>query len=52
MTQGAARTFYTQIAAHGRLAHVNVLYLHLDLVLLAIRRLASLESASWAEEGR
>jgi hypothetical protein len=43
------RTFDTQISAHERLAHVDVLDLDFNFVLLAIGRLATLEAAAGAE---
>jgi hypothetical protein len=45
----AVRTFDTQISAHERLAHVDVLDLDFNFVLLAIGRLATLEAAAGAE---
>jgi hypothetical protein len=48
----AVRTFDAQISAHERLAHIDVFDLYLDLVLLAIGRLASLEATTGAEERR
>lgn len=41
----------TQVAAYERLLHIDMLYLHLDIVDLAVRLLRAYESRSRFEEG-
>lgn len=40
-----------QVAAYERLFHIDMLYLHLDFVDLAVRLLRAYESRSGLEEG-
>lgn len=49
---GRKSTLNTQISAHERLIHVNVLDIYLDFVYLTIRLLSALELAAGAKERR
>lgn len=46
------RTLNAQVSTHERFAHINMFYLNVHFVLLAIGGLAALEAAARAEEGR
>jgi hypothetical protein len=46
------QTFDAQVSTHERLAHIDMVHLDFDFILLAIRSLAALEAATGTKEGR
>jgi hypothetical protein len=50
VSQGPVRTLDTQISTHEGFAHVDVFYLDLNFILLAVRGLSAYEATTGPEE--